>query len=220
MLTVIFTPLRGRSHPQRVKGKQTHTDRHRHPSMHTDIHTCKHTARHAWEKCVISTLPARQQPALAEPGTSNLCSRSREEMLTGPKREEAFRYGPICLGLSFSVCQSVGLESRSSRTHRRRHPQCQQCSVPRAAHASAMSIMRCLPAGNDGIANAWSKPYASLHNASAPVVRADFMHFICLTLTWDFLIPLDFTDNIKLIFFNVKLICLLYVFKSFSRSCC
>ena len=30
-----------------------------------------------------------------EPGTNNLCFRSQEEMLTGLKYEEAFRYGPI-----------------------------------------------------------------------------------------------------------------------------
>ena len=126
-----FTPLRGRSRPHRIKGKQTHTYRHRHPSMHTDIHTCKHTSRHKWKKCVTNTLLARQQPALAEPGTSNLCSQSREEMLTGLKREEAFCYGPIqspafsrvlsrCVRLGLSVCLS-----RSSRTHGRTHPRCQ-----------------------------------------------------------------------------------------------
>ena len=32
----LFTPLRGRSRPHRVKGKHTHIHRHRHPSMHTD----------------------------------------------------------------------------------------------------------------------------------------------------------------------------------------
>ena len=98
--------------PAQSKGKtdthtHTHTDiiRHRHPSMHTDTHSCKHT----WAKCVISTLPARQQPALAEPGTSNLCSRSREEMLTGLKREEASS-APSLRVLSRSVSLSGWVE--------------------------------------------------------------------------------------------------------------
>ena len=55
-----------RSIPPKGKPDTPHTYRHRHPSMDTDIHTCKHTSRHTWEKCVISTLPARQQLALAE----------------------------------------------------------------------------------------------------------------------------------------------------------
>ena len=50
--------------PAQSKGK-TYTYRHKHPSMHTDRHTRRHTSRHTWEKCVISTLPARQQPALS-----------------------------------------------------------------------------------------------------------------------------------------------------------
>ena len=73
--------------------------------MHTDRHTCRHTSRHTWEKCVISTLLARQQPALG----SNLRSRSREEMLTGLKR---------VLSLSASVCReemsTVGQDTRTN----------------------------------------------------------------------------------------------------------
>ena len=45
------------------KGKthtHTHTDIDIHPCIQTHTHTCRQT----WEKCVISTLPAPQQPAL------------------------------------------------------------------------------------------------------------------------------------------------------------
>ena len=77
------------------ENKHAQTDIDIHPCIQTYLHTCINTSKHTLEKYVISTRPARQQPALAEPGTSNLCSRSREEMLTGPKREEALGYGPI-----------------------------------------------------------------------------------------------------------------------------
>ena len=61
-----------------------------------DIHPCRQTYMHTYiqnpdihnKTCVICTPPARKQPALAEPGTSNLCSRSPGEMLTVLKREK------------------------------------------------------------------------------------------------------------------------------------
>ena len=85
MLFAIHTASRSKP-PAQSKGKRythTRTDIDIHPCIQTDMHADTHPHIHG------------QQPALAEPGTSNLCSRSREEMLTGPKREEALGYGPI-----------------------------------------------------------------------------------------------------------------------------
>ena len=108
--------LEGRSHPLEQGLTHTQTDIDIHPCTQTYIHAYIHPDIHG--KSAISALLARKQPALAEPGTSNLCFRSQEEMLTGLKREEAFRYArsdslrlslsrywPVCLVCLFrSIC--------------------------------------------------------------------------------------------------------------------
>ena len=54
----------------------------------------------------MSTLSARQQPALAEPGTSNLCFRSREEM-SSVKKPSPFTEGSVSVRLSPSVAVTM-----------------------------------------------------------------------------------------------------------------
>ena len=124
----LFTPLRGRSRPHRVKGKHTHihTDIDIHPCIQTDVHAETHPDIYTWEKCVISALPARPQPVLAEPGTSNLCSRSREDMLTGLSLSVSVRLSrsvSLSVSLSVSVWQDTRTNARTMSVRCNRHRQ-------------------------------------------------------------------------------------------------
>ena len=88
----------------------------------------------------------------------------------------------VCLGLSVSVCLSVLVRlsrsvslclGRAGRTDE--HINDVNNAVSRAAHASAMSIMRCQPANITGIANVWSSLYPcskTLQNKAFPGQKA------------------------------------------------
>ena len=145
--------------------------------MHTDIHTRRHASRHTWEKRVISTLPARQQLALREPG-GNVnrahVSQKRVSVCLGLSASACWSRlvgRSICFGLSvlvclsrsvyldLSVCVSVG---QDTRTNARTHDVNNAVSPgPRIAHASATLIMRSPPASVTGVANGWSNLYQS-----------------------------------------------------------